>query len=159
MRILVKLTLLAGVSAPCYLVTGCAAAGDKPMGIDEVRRAVDEGNAQWIAAMRAQDANLLASVFDPRGVMLGSDGKVYRGREAVRDAMGRVMTHWGATETTIDTDGLWVIDDVAFETGRYSYTFTPEGGDQRTSRGRYVVRWRRQPDGSWKIETDLGLPD
>jgi uncharacterized protein (TIGR02246 family) len=159
MKILTRIASVAGVSATCWLMTGCAAAGAKPMGIDDVRRAVDAGNAEWIVAMRTQDPERLASVFDAQGVMLGSDGAVYCGREAVRNAMGRVMTHWGPTETTIDTDGLWVVDDIAFETGRYTYTFTPEGGNRTVSRGRYVVRWKRQPDGSWKIETDLGLPD
>ena len=73
--------------------------------------------------------------------------------------MGELMEKWGSTETTIDTDNLWVVDNIAFETGRYSYTYTPKGGVQTVSRGRYVVRWKRQPTGEWKIETDLGLPD
>ena len=141
------------------IANGCAAPRRIAIDIDEVRRAVDAGNATWITAMRMQDPTLLASVFDPQGVMLGSDGAVYRGPGAVREAMGELMEKWGSTETTIDTDNLWVVDNIAFETGRYSYSYTPKGGVPTVSRGRYVVRWKRQPTGRWKIETDLGLPD
>ena len=63
-------------------------------------------------------------------------------------------------ETTVETTNLWVFGDEAYETGKYSYTFTPEGSDKEVVRaGKYVVIWRIQPDGSWKIYRDIGLPD
>ena len=159
MKTLTDIVLYGTALTILSMSTGCTASKGKAMGIDEVRRAVDAGNANWITAMRTQDSALLASLFDPQGSMLGSGGAVHRGPAAVREAMGGLMDKWGPTETTIDTDNLWVVDDIAFETGRYTYTYTLEGGDKTVDRGRYVVRWKRQPDGSWKIETDLGLPD
>lgn len=159
MKMRTKATLCGILFFYQFVLTGCAATKARPMNIDQVRRAVDAGNATWILAMRMQDPELLASVFDPTGAMLGSTGKVYRGREGVREAMGGLMQTWGSTETTIDTDNLWVVDCIAFETGRYSYTYKPKGKEKSVSTGRYVVRWKHQPDGSWKIETDLGLPD
>jgi len=127
--------------------------------MEDIRRHIDAGNAKWIEAMRYQNPQLLASVFDSDGAMLGSAGKVYRGRDAIADAMGGAMKAWGPTETTIDTDGVWVVDDVAYETGRYTYSRKGEDGQDAVSRGRYVVRWKRQDDGTWKIATDMGLPD
>lgn len=159
MKAYAKLVLCGTALTVLSIANACAAPKRIAIPIDEVRRQVDAGNATWITAMRKQDPTLLASGFDPQGVMLGSDGAVYRGPGAVRDAMGSLMEKWGSTETTIDTDNLWVVENIAFETGRYSYSYTPKGGVKTVARGRYVVRWKRQPTGAWKIETDLGLPD
>jgi len=129
------------------------------MDASAVRRAVDAGNAEWIEAFRAGDARRIAEIFDESGVMLRSLGSYARGREEIREALGQTMARFGPTETTLQTDDLWVVVDVAYETGRYRYSFTPPAGTPTALTGRYVVRWKRQTDGTWKIDMDLGLAD
>jgi len=129
------------------------------MDVDTVRRAIDAGNQEWIEAFRSGDANRLVSIFDGSGTMLCSDGRVARGPDDIRDTISPTMEKFGPTETTIETDEVWVVDNVAYETGRYSYSFTPTDGEPTTLTGRYFVRWKRQRDNTWKIDMDVGLPD
>ena len=48
--------------------------------------------------------------------------------------------------------------DLGWTSGRYVATHTGPDGPVR-SEGRYVTVWRRQPDGTWKVDLDTGVPD
>ncbi len=124
----------------------------------EARKAIDKGNAQWIEAWDKADASLIAGLFAPDGVLLGRNGKSFKGPNQILERMKMVMEAAGkgvkATVTTVD---LWLIGDTAYETGKYSYT-SQEKGRPVTDEGRYVTIWRRQSDGSWKIVVDMGVP-
>ena len=125
----------------------------------EVRSAIDAGNALWIEGFRNSDAELLASVFDKNGAILSSSGDRIDGPEAIRERMDVAMARFGPVETTIETMNVWVEGEIAYETGSYSYTFRPGTEEEQVVAGRYVVVWKRQADGSWKILRDIGLPD
>ncbi len=83
---------------------------------------------------------------------------VSRGTEAIAAAVGEFVGRVGPVAVTLETADLWLLDDRAYETGEWSYTFTSEGEAKRTIGGRYVTIWQRQPDGDWKIWADMGVP-
>ena len=123
----------------------------------EVRKAIEAGNAQYIKAFASADAGGVAAVYDEDGARLNPKGKVIRGRKAIKENLDKFIKDVGPVTVTLETSDLWLIDDTAFETGKWSYTFTPPGRQQKTIGGRYVTQWRRQKDGAWKILLDLGL--
>jgi ketosteroid isomerase-like protein len=47
-----------------------------------------------------------------------------------------------------------VIGDHAIELGSYTMVVQPPGQAETTDRGKYMVLWRRQPDGTWKLYRD-----
>ena len=112
---------------------------------DDVAR---EGLAAWVRW------------FAPDGAQL-VPGAVVRGPDAIRELMSSLLTD--------PTRRLTWAPDTAFvsASGDLGYTL----GHSRTERrnadgttsvvqtGRYVTLWRRQPDGSWKVELDTGHPD
>ena len=124
----------------------------------EARTAIDKGNAQWIEAWDKADASLIASLFANDGVLLGRNGKFFKGTKQILEHMKPVLEGAGkgvkATVTTVD---LWLNGDTAYETGKYTYKFQ-EKGQPVTEEGRYVTIWKRQSDGAWKIVMDLGVP-
>jgi uncharacterized protein (TIGR02246 family) len=124
----------------------------------EARKAIDKGNAQWIDAWDKADASLIAGLFATDGVLLGRNGKSFKGPNQILERMKTVMNAAGkgvkATVTTVD---LWLDGEIAYETGKYSYT-SQEKGQPVTDEGRYVTIWRWQSDGSWKIVADMGVP-
>ncbi len=125
---------------------------------EDVRAAIEAGNSAYIAAMEKADARAFAEVYDAEGVRLVGGGEVVRGRAAIMDYFGSFFTRVGPVEVTLEMVEVWVVDDLAYESGRWSYAFTPPGDSRRTVGGRYVTVWRQQADGDWKIFADIGVP-
>ena len=126
--------------------------------LKEVRQAIDKGNAQWIDAWEKADAALLSRLFAEDGVLLGSNGKIFKGPQQILERQKPTMEGAGkGVKVTVTTVDLWLDGETAYETGKYSYKYQ-EKGKPVTEEGRYVTIWKRQSDGSWKIITDMGIP-
>ena len=124
----------------------------------KVRAAVDKGNAQYIAAFANADAEALAAVYDADGTRLHGNGALTRGKDAIAAEVKQFLAQVGVVAVTIETVNLWVVDDRAYETGKWTYTFTPPEKDKQTLAGRYVTVWKEQADGGWKIVADMSVP-
>ncbi|HZR78863.1 MAG TPA: nuclear transport factor 2 family protein [Chthoniobacterales bacterium] len=137
---------------------GAAFAAEPETTLSEVRKAIDQGNRQWVDAWDKADASLIAALFAGDGVMLGRNGKLFKGPAQILERMKKVLESAGkgakATVTTVD---LWLDGETAYETGTYTYKFQ-ENGKPVNDEGRYVTIWKRQSDGSWKIASDMGVP-
>ena len=122
------------------------------------RAAIDSVNAAYIRHMGTPDAVAFAEVYDADGARLSSGGRVARGREAITEAVSRFVVNVGPVIVSLQTLDLWVVGDLAYETGTWSYTYTPPGENERTVGGQYVTVWRRQSDGGWRILADMDVP-
>ncbi|HEX4574922.1 MAG TPA: SgcJ/EcaC family oxidoreductase [Gemmatimonadales bacterium] len=124
----------------------------------DVRKAIDRGNAEYIAALGRADAGALAKVYAPDGARMGEHGAFAQGRAAIA-AMVRDLLHGtGPITVTVETVDLWVVHDLAYETGKWRYTFTPPQKSTQSVGGRYLTVWQRQPEGGWRIIADMGIP-
>ena len=124
----------------------------------QVRQAIDRGNAQYIKSMKEADAAGVAAVYAVDGVRFHEKGKMSKGRQQIQVDLEGFLKRNGPVTATVDTLDLWVVDDLAYETGKWSYTFQPKGKDQVKWAGQYVTVWRKQPDGGWKIIADMPVP-
>lgn len=99
-----------------------------------------------------------ASWFAEGGSML-LPGREVRGRNEIRAVMEPAfaepgyMLEWSPQRAEVAAAG-----DLGYTVGRYRRTRVLEGDTTRTT-GSYVTVWRKQPDGSWRAELDLGVPD
>ena len=129
-----------------------------PGPLSDARRGIDRGNADYIAAFAKADADGVAEVYDADGVRLGDDGKVLRGRAAIAADVRRFLQAVGPVTVTLASARVWLVDNLAYETGDWSYTYTPTGKGRQRIGGKYVTTWVRQADGGWKIRSDLAVP-
>jgi uncharacterized protein (TIGR02246 family) len=150
--------LLLALVVPASAQVGRPARAAPAAELAEVRRAIAAGNAGYIAAFKRADANALSQVYDPQGSRLNEGGVVVRGRTAIVDDVGNFVSKVGPVRVTLETKDLWLIDDSAYETGLWSYTFQPKGKPEQRIGGHYVTVWKRQPEGGWKIWADMGVP-
>ncbi len=128
--------------------------------IAAARKAIDAGNVEWIAGQKAGDADKMASLFDRDGSQFGAKGRVIRGRKAIHDRFAENFKASGpALDFTIATLEVWLVDDLAYESGNYTLKLQPKGKDVASFAGKYVTIWKRQRDGSWKIWVDFGVPE
>jgi len=126
----------------------------------EIRKAIDAANAKYIDAFARSDAGALAGLYDESGSRFSPKGVVVRGRPAIAESVaGFMKSVTGPIKVSIETQDLWSVDDLVYETGKYTYTFTPPGKSETQTGGHYVTIWRRQADGGWKITVDMGVPN
>ncbi len=124
----------------------------------KVRKAVDAGNKLYCTAYEKSDSLAFAAVYDENGARLEKTGEVVRGRAAISREMEE---HWKQLlvphRVTAETESLWVVDDLAYELGRFTFRLTPPKEDERTFTGHYLTIWKKQGDGGWKIFRDVNV--
>jgi uncharacterized protein (TIGR02246 family) len=126
----------------------------------EIRKSIDAGNAKYIDAFARADAGALAGLYDESGSRFSPKGVVVRGRPAIAESVaGFMKSVTGPIKVSIETQDVWAVDDLVYETGKYTYTFTPPGKTETQTGGHYVTIWKRQSDGGWKIFVDMGVPN
>jgi uncharacterized protein (TIGR02246 family) len=149
----------------CALLLICAggvADAQAASQLTSVRAAVDAGNAAYISAYRNSDPKAFAEIYDTNGARFGDsgDGSVTRGREAIAGHIVKFMNAVvGHVDVSIATQSLYVLDDFAYEEGKYTMNFTlKKDGKAHVLAGQYVTVWKLQRDGSWKIYADMPVP-
>ncbi|MBV8366031.1 MAG: nuclear transport factor 2 family protein [Candidatus Eremiobacteraeota bacterium] len=125
----------------------------------DAQRAIEAGNAAYVATWRRGDAHAFAQLYTPNAASIADDGTITRGRTAIEAARAASFARARFISGTISTEDLVVEDDVAYEMGSYSFTLQPAGKSATTYSGRYLTIWQQQPGGSWLIKTDSGLTD
>jgi uncharacterized protein (TIGR02246 family) len=106
-------------------------------------RALEQGDAAGMADQYVEDATLIPP-----------NGRMITGRDAIlafwtpRNPDFRTLAH------SLTTDRLEVVGDVAVEVGTWRQEGQLREEAARESAGRYLVVWRRQPDGVWKMQFD-----
>lgn len=104
----------------------------------------------------AQDAGLgaaLASVMHPEGMVI-RPGVTLSGADEISRGLappaGAGPMYWQPDRVEVSNGG-----DMGMTSGRYVQVMTGAEAQQ----GRYVVVWRRDSEGAWKILTETRIPD
>ena len=120
-----------------------AAAAGIARSASALSRALERGDAAAMADQYVEDATLVPP-----------NGRMVTGRDAIlafwtpRNPDFRTLAH------SLTTDRLEVAGEVAVEVGTWRQKGQLRDEAARESAGRYLVVWRRQPDGSWKMQFD-----
>ena len=122
-----------------------------------VRATIEATEKQWSDAYRRGDAAALGALYTEDAASIPPSGEWQRGREAV--AKQSLSEHDSVTvETREDvTEEVTVAGDYAVEVGHFAWTGkSKNGGAARGASGRYMVVWRKDADGTWRLYRDLG---
>jgi ketosteroid isomerase-like protein len=120
------------------------------MDIGEVRKAVEEGNRKFGAAVERKNYPELASLYTNDAKLLAPDAPIVTGRKAIENFWRDAVSALGLVSATLKTLDLEVSEDTAYEVGQ---------GDLKLSSGqatvKYMVVWRRGDDGTWRLHRDI----
>lgn len=140
------------------VLLGACAPADEPAAEEGAEMAMPEGEAaaDFLADLRSQyeehydlhHADMVAGLYTEDAVVLGADGAVEMGREAVRGELAEAMAMRPDLEIT--ADDRMRFGDVALERGTYEVSMTPEGGEAVTATGHYLNLVERADEG-WRI--------
>ena len=136
--------------------TSTSYAGSPPddQGIREVQTAIEAANAKFSEAFARGDAKALASMYTSDAIVFPPDSEMIRGNEAIGD-FWKAARNGGVREVALTTVEVGQSGDVAYEVGKVSLTVQAHGNEPTTAGAKYVVVWKRQADGSWKLHRDI----
>jgi uncharacterized protein (TIGR02246 family) len=135
---------LLGVLAALF--AGCR--GESPALQAASRGAIEATVDRYVAASNEGDAEALAALYADDALLLPPDHEPIHGREAIVE-FWREGTDEGLEVSPLR---LEVNGDVAYMVGRYRLPPTEE---EAADSGQYVLCLKRQPDGAWKLTADI----
>lgn len=126
-----------------------------------VRATIDRHNANLERWYLAGHADSVARVFAEDAWQMPPNAAPLVGRDSVR-AFWMAATRWGSWRFTLDAQDVVVEGRHATERGRFTVTFSPGAQSPMPAfedRGNYVVLWRLEPDGEWRILWDAPVSE
>ena len=127
-------------------------AAAKPVSAADAIRQLDE---DFMKAANAKEAGALVKAFYAQdAVLLPTNRPIVEGRSNIQ-AFLQGLIDSGFTGIKLETTRTASAGDLAYGRGRYTLSLTPPGGAPVQHAGKYVVVYRRQPNGSWRAVADI----
>jgi uncharacterized protein (TIGR02246 family) len=121
--------------------------------------AIRTATREWNAAEEAKDLEKCVSFYAADGARYATGSPVIVGAQALRKEWQKYLNtpgsfHWTTAKVEVSRSG-----DLAFETGNFVLKTIDKEGQAKTTKGKYVCVWRKQPDGKWKVVADIDNAD
>lgn len=147
------LALLASL-ALCACAAQQSSTSGTRRGAEGVRAQIEQAGVRFSEAFNRGDVAALAVMYDTGGVVLAPNAPPMHGRQNI-EALWAGARQQGFKTLNLIVDTVEPIGNHAIELGRYTLVIQPPGQAETTDRGKYMVLWKRQPDGSWKLYRDM----
>ncbi len=130
---------------------------------DRVRGVIERHNANAVRWYAAGDVDSLVSIFAEDAWQMPPNNPALVGREAIRTYWREALA-WGKWDFKLQVQKVDVSGPLAVERGKYILKFTagpgaPPGMPSFEDRGNYLVHWRREPDGQWRLAADAPVSE
>lgn len=114
------------------------------------RHAIDKTNAEFVAAMNRGDIAAAVNVYMDNAKLLPPNAPAFTGKADIQGFWEGAAQALGVKSVSMKTVDLEFIGDTAIEHGEY--TLGLEAGEDK---GKFIVVWKRQADGTWKWHIDI----
>jgi uncharacterized protein (TIGR02246 family) len=113
----------------------------------EARQVAESVVQSFMAAYNAHDPKAISALFLPDAMLLGIDGKVTQGREAIERTYAATLKNLGGHFTVVIKDAIPLGDSVVVANDEIETRDAGQNHD--TIRGRAVITLAKTPDG-WR---------
>jgi uncharacterized protein (TIGR02246 family) len=134
--------------------TADAQSGGQTEAVEDARAAIEAANARFSDAYARGDVAALSAMYTSDAMLFPPDSEVVLGNTAIGE-FWKATRDSGVQSATLTTVDVGRSGDVAYESGKVSLTIQPAGKEPATAVAKYVVVWKRQADGSWKLHRDI----
>jgi ketosteroid isomerase-like protein len=105
----------------------------------------------WSQDLHAKQLEAILKFYTPDAVFLQPTGERITGAAALRTLFQNIMAGFDSN-LNLHSQNLETSGDLAFDSGDFQESLTAIAtGAKITSKGSYIVIFKRQPDGSWQI--------
>ena len=128
-----------------------------------VKKIIEDHNANLVNWYAEGATDKVAEVFSEDCWQMPPNSEPMVGREALREGW-RQAVMWGQWNFVLDSEDVITSGNIAVERGRYELKFTagpeaPTGLSSYEDKGNYVVLWRQESDGEWRIVWDAPVSE
>ena len=120
--------------------------------IASIIRAMDEEFMRLLAAGELEQ--LTANFYAEDAQFLPPNLPAFVGRPAIQQALEGLIAA-GLNQLSLRPDKIEVSGDLTYAIGRYQLTIKPASGAEIHDEGKYLLVYRRQPDGQWRAVADI----
>ena len=119
-------------------------------------RAIREAELEWWGVTVAKNLERTVSFYADDASMFPPNAPLATGKEAIRAVWSPLLTTPGVaisgqtTKVEASRGG-----DLGYSIGTYELITPDPTGKPVTDHGKYVVVWKKQADGSWKVMADI----
>jgi ketosteroid isomerase-like protein len=126
-------------------------------------RAVNElraADAAWLKAYQQKNAEKAAGFHDNRGTMLVPHAPRLTGRRALAKFIAKSFTMkdykiaWRPNRVEVARSG-----ELGCTSGVYRMSFRDDSGKLFSDKGKYLMVWKKQRNGAWKVLFDMSNSD
>lgn len=159
MEIARKFTLLFASSALLAFGIGCTqTVVQQPPAPDlgAIESNIRSLDKDWAAAAAAKDLDKSTSYYADDAQMFSAVAPPAVGKDSVRKTWSGLLTAPDFVSLSFVPTSVQVAQagDMAYELGSYEIVMKDKKGKSTPQKGVYVVVWKKQADGSWKVEVD-----
>jgi ketosteroid isomerase-like protein len=105
----------------------------------------------WVQDLRTKQLEPILQFYAPDAVFLQPTGERITGSAALRTLFQTVMAAYNS-DLTLHSRNLETSGDLAYDSGDFEETLTTIAtGAKITTKGSYIIIFKRQPNGSWQI--------
>jgi ketosteroid isomerase-like protein len=117
----------------------------------KAREAIAEGYKAFELAFYKGDADAISRMYTEDAELLIPEAPIVRGREAIAQVWKSIVGS-GGTTTRVNTGEVQESGEWTYEVGTFEAS-APDG--KILNAGKYIVIWKRQSTGEWKIHRDI----
>ena len=138
-------------TAPAAATVAGAGATD----LAAIQRVIDSAQMRYIDAAIKGDVAALGSFYTDDAMVLAPNEKLVSGRAAIDESNKQMFAAMKVSGLKLKSSDVQASGDFVVETGSYEQTVQPKTGKAFHDVGKYVVVWKKQPDGSLKIFREI----
>jgi len=141
---------------PALLLTVVIFAGPAMEGtnIAQVRKAIENGNLKFGEAVRQDNGAAIAALYTDDATLMPPNSEMIKGKSGI-EAFWKGGLEMGIKDAVLTTVEVLGMGDLACEVGQYKLKIQPGGQTTLEDNGKYIVIWKKQTDGSWKLHIDI----
>jgi len=146
--------IFCGCLALLLLTVACQQAPQDTQAADQ--NAIKDLEAQWSKAAGAKNVDDVVSYYADDASVFSPNMPIATGKQAIRATWMQFIgspgfsVSWESTKADVSRSS-----DLAYDTGTYQLTMNDPQGKPMSDRGKYMVAWKRQSDGKWKVTADI----
>jgi uncharacterized protein (TIGR02246 family) len=117
-----------------------------------IKTAVEDRYQEWLAAANKKDVSEMMDLYDENAVLMPKSEEPALGKAAIGEYYKNLFANpnFVPFTLTLDWNSFHLVDDIAIATSLFEGDVT-RNGKQIHFRGKNLLVWKKQEDGSWKI--------